>query len=278
MSLSQNKVCRRLSSLGVNQGTVHQILNLISLWKRSEGIEHTINRLKQLKVGYINHLAGLNPDLTWISHKNGVPKGPFGVLYRLRKPQKALSALMVYSSDISISITPQQRKKFFSTLSPNIICDTSLISEDVTATLKSVAPRNIYNFDIKGNFPEEGGKGTIEEPGPHHLRRIMKYPSVMNHVRKYGDLYTECEFYQSVAEEKPYNPGWRKPNPPLGRIGFIQEPGYKLRAVANPHRGIQYLLEPLKQSLLIKLSQSVNDCTLDQEKGWMWAQKGSKPV
>jgi hypothetical protein len=36
---------------------------------------------------------------------------------------------------------------------------------------------------------------------------------------------------------------------PIGKIGFIQEPGYKLRAVANPNRVYQLSLEPMAEQL-----------------------------
>lgn len=60
----------------------------------------------------------------------------------------------------------------------------------------------------------------------------------------------------------------------MGRIGFIQEPGFKLRAVANPNRIIQLALEPLKKGLLNSLEMSFgslsvrrSDFTTDQSAG-----------
>ena len=53
----------------------------------------------------------------------------------------------------------------------------------------------------------------------------------------------------------------------VGSLGFIQEPGLKLRVVANPIRVGQSFLDPLKTLLLETLRGLANDCTFDQEKG-----------
>ena len=52
-----------------------------------------------------------------------------------------------------------------------------------------------------------------------------------------------------------------------GRISFIQEPGMKLRAVANPDRLLQLYLKPYQQALLTALGTIHEDCTTDQMKG-----------
>jgi hypothetical protein len=52
----------------------------------------------------------------------------------------------------------------------------------------------------------------------------------------------------------------------VGRIGLIQEPGYKLRAVANPGRVFQKVLEPLGNTLYRMLKVLPWDCTFDQGK------------
>jgi len=51
-----------------------------------------------------------------------------------------------------------------------------------------------------------------------------------------------------------------------GRIGLIQEPGYKLRAVANPGRIFQQVLKPLGQSIYRFIQGLPWDCTFNQTK------------
>jgi hypothetical protein len=54
----------------------------------------------------------------------------------------------------------------------------------------------------------------------------------------------------------------------VGRIGLIQEPGFKLRAVANPGRVFQRVLEPLGNTLYRTLKALPWDCTFDQSKAF----------
>jgi hypothetical protein len=58
-----------------------------------------------------------------------------------------------------------------------------------------------------------------------------------------------------------------------GNIGFIQEPGGKLRSVANPFRIFQRTLEPLGDSLFNLLKELPWDCTFDQSKAIPAVQK-----
>jgi hypothetical protein len=52
----------------------------------------------------------------------------------------------------------------------------------------------------------------------------------------------------------------------VGKIGLIQEPGYKLRAVANPNRVYQIALKPLGDAIYKAVQQLPWDCTFDQSK------------
>ena len=58
-----------------------------------------------------------------------------------------------------------------------------------------------------------------------------------------------------------------------GKIGHIQEPGLKLRAVANPFRIYQLALSRLGAQLYELLTTLSWDCTHDQESGITWAQQ-----
>jgi hypothetical protein len=59
----------------------------------------------------------------------------------------------------------------------------------------------------------------------------------------------------------------------MGRIGLIQEPGLKLRAVANPARIIQAALRPLGDYLYNQLKTLAWDCTFDQPKAFPFIQE-----
>jgi hypothetical protein len=53
----------------------------------------------------------------------------------------------------------------------------------------------------------------------------------------------------------------------IGIIGLIQEPGFKLRAVANPNRILQLALEPLGKQLYSWLKTVPEDCAYRQDSG-----------
>ena len=278
MSIRQNVACRRLSSLGIKQAVVHQILNTVQNWIRNEGLENTISRLKQLKTAYVQKLAGAPVDLSWISHKGDTPKGPFSHIFNMRNPQKALSALMVYSQYTSTELTPKQVHKFFSSLEAEPRDWRSYLQVRTTDKLElsdeesSIPWSNIYDFRITGNVPGPDGIGTLKDPDHGCVRSIRKDPYYEGIIMGNRAEFTKNGFHhpgESVTLSYKY---FSEPMRP-GRIGFIQEPGFKLRAVANPHRGLQYLLEPLKKTLLSVLKNCPNDCTHDQSKGWEWGQK-----
>lgn len=60
--------------------------------------------------------------------------------------------------------------------------------------------------------------------------------------------------------------------PIMGSISGIQEPGFKLRAVANPNRVVQIALLPLQEAIWTTLKGLPMDCTFDQDEGVRWAQ------
>lgn len=98
-------------------------------------------------------------------------------------------------------------------------------------------------------------------------------------------IYKEYrEIYESVLRPL-FESGYKLPvfESPLtgilgvGKVGLIQEPGYKLRAVFNPHHLHQLALEPLKRALLYVLGTKLRgyDFTHNQEaafpkiQGWL---------
>jgi hypothetical protein len=90
-------------------------------------------------------------------------------------------------------------------------------------------------------------------------------------TQRYPELYEPVYrgLPQRVGLPKSFWDDWKYEG--VGRISFLQEPGYKLRAVANPYRIHQLALEPLKEQLLGYLRQIPADCTHDQQKGVDWA-------
>jgi hypothetical protein len=178
---------------------------------------------------------------------------------------------MVYSSYISEDITEKQKRKFFS----SVYGPKEIFTEHLTMfqklSLKSIEAPNLYEFPITGKVPNLKGHGSRKNPGYEAITDVRRLDFVEPHILSNRDRYLKSGFHHAGEVTHLHVEDFLNPLP-MGRIGFIQEPGYKLRAVANPHRGLQYLLHPLKVSLLLKLKSAINDCTFDQEKGVRWAQ------
>jgi hypothetical protein len=96
-------------------------------------------------------------------------------------------------------------------------------------------------------------------------------PAVMGLLYKYRGLASSSGFLQARNQVILTNDSIRSPGG--GSIGYIQESGYKLRAVANPYRVHQVILEPLKNYAGNYLRSCPTDCTFDQESGQVWAQQ-----
>jgi hypothetical protein len=82
---------------------------------------------------------------------------------------------------------------------------------------------------------------------------------------RFRDIFDKLEFGINVdfPEDTPDSVRFKNS---VGKIGFIQEPGMKLRAVANPGRIYQCALRPLGDSLFNMLKELPWDCTFDQKK------------
>jgi len=95
------------------------------------------------------------------------------------------------------------------------------------------------------------------------------------HYNKYKALYEPV--LKSILPYDVLRKGMRSPSYVqgcfmVGRVGLIQEAGYKLRAVANPGRVFQRVLEPLGDSIYSILKRLPWDCTFSQEKALPYLQ------
>lgn len=313
-------VCNRLSSLGLRQDHVHLILDDVNLWLTESGPEWTIERLKSLKLEAIHRLAGSDYRAPWVARSNdGLPKGVWRHLVQPgRKPrevQRRLSALMVYSSLVrSGEPSKAQWEKFRNSveLPPPQVRDVKLrvpvvkihdqelehrIKDLVEDPLKYVPLSDSRRVPILGSL-ESGAVIPPSKPFSVPESDIESWFSVhsfgqsaMSSIR--ADCRLASDFVENLhrsANGRPTQPFRRGEEirgvldvfPPsvVGRISFIQEPGYKLRAVANPDRMIQMWLTPFQRSLLSTLSRIDQDCTMDQQKGVevvrSWLRDGSR--
>lgn len=275
-------IVQRLLALGLNKPLALRLELLVTEWANCSGPEWTVNRLKSLKVELINRLAGRQQVVPWVRrNKDGLPSGPISELFRLAEKNKrgrfiAINAIMVYSSFVSEKVTDTQREKFFSSMSSDD--ETGLTLHPKKGPLYSVkklkdwVPWTNVPLSSRSFQPGPDGKSYQETDTFMSLMFALTSRPIFALIRRYSNVFNR------VIPVSVVNDMWREgtaelkySTPPVnmcvGKISYIQEPGYKLRAVANPSRVIQAALEPLKEALGNVVRTLSNDYTFDQDAG-----------
>jgi hypothetical protein len=283
--------CKRLRGIGLSQSETFALLDSVQKWADANGEEWTIKRLKSIKVAYIHKLAGNDKIFSrdsWISHNKRAPKGPFKRLFNMKKPQKALAALMVYTQYTAKEATKSQLKKFETGVTSK--------SPSTSQVLKKLIS---YSAKVKLGSLGKGCFHKIES----WFQREVRVPVVVSDD-SFDETSFEISFNNKVQSTKnsfdalvksashPLAQDWMEKNQDdlpiditalyakgcmqpedyegvesiVGRIGFIQEPGYKLRVVANPYPIFQVLLSRFGTQLYDKLKDMPEDCTFNQDK------------
>lgn len=277
--MNPKTMCSRLMSLGIPKTASHQLVVQIGEWEKHSGVEWTVERLKEVKLLYLHRLEGkpYTPK-QWIKLKGGIPSGPLKVLFREKKNfSKALTALLSYSVYVSATVTPTQRKKFLESMEST---DETGLNSRIHPVKPSVhreisRPPTLVEYctSLKKRGPSE--KGTRPEM---EVEQMFLHGAMSNAVRMIvasdEDIFRRVIPTDIFFQVEPH-PRSDVTKHTLGRISAIQEPGYKLRAVANPSRVLQAALEPLKRDLESVLRSFSTDFTFNQEKalpliqGWL---------
>ena len=118
-----NKMMNYFEAFGLNSAVSKQLTLLLQSWISNNGPSWTVSRLKDMKISYVNLMAGLEDpfkDIRFIAHTSGGKlSGPFRNIYKLNN-QQALGVLMCYSQfivDKHSKTTKSQNDKFISGLS-----------------------------------------------------------------------------------------------------------------------------------------------------------------
>jgi len=302
--LSRKVMCHRLRALGVPAGEARQIVSSVECWFKASGEEWTVQRLKSLKTVLLQLAAGVKVvEWGWIAHSKGLPKGAFRGVFRRalyageRRRDRALAtavnALMIYSVVKSKAITKKQWEKWQPSVETKADHDFTMASrwalDLVAANWKPFPDRSAgqprpatiidYSWSPSKRAPVTWDEKTV--PETDLMRQIEGFFKHRENVRLYRDFF---RLYRPALEPL-LERGWTPPEEKIldqagfggvGKVSFIQEPGYKLRAVANPHRLHQVVLEPYKEFLWSLLRDIPQDFTFRQEEafpiiqGWLW--------
>lgn len=287
-----NTTCIGIRACGLPKNVSRDTIDLVVKWVKSSGEEWTVSRLKELKTAYVRMLAGTPYQPEWISfHSNGLPKGPWKAIFKCKKPHKVLSALMVYTGFKAKTVTMKQFRKFDGSAymadypaAWNVEYKSAFTQSDLESltgftrcSAKQVRHRNHDRFVSISTFllkkirvPSFSGKGSsvkTEELSMQALVNSMSHPLFQYWISQRKDVPSE---YDEAFKSSPLvgNPILRFGHfMPVGRVSFLQEPGYKLRAVFNPLPCFQLALSDMGSKLFNYLKSIPEDCTFDQDKG-----------
>jgi len=248
-------------------------------WERSSGFEWTTGRLKMLKQILLGSVE--------VSDTSNLLKGPWG---RLIISNTSLSGklvlLSVYKKYILTEPSKIQLSKFYDSMEkplddgPSI--ERSVLTKDTALRLLKASYRSKpklgrqlftyldHPFSNQKNLPFKEGSGDRKTFTEEDLRIDIEVGSNNLPLRKaIHDLPDAC--WKTDDERKFVTMALerftRHDHGVIGSIQYIQEGGCKLRAIANPSRLAQWLLDPLKNVLLEMLKSFPSDCTFDQMKG-----------
>lgn len=294
-----NAACKSLRASGLDAQSTYPLLDLIEKWVKSSGAEWTVSRLKSIKQSYVHILAGqphlAKSDLSWIKHGNSGPRGPFSRIFRMsRKPHKAISALMVYSAFLAPHPTRKQLDKFYTAAETTQVESDDLPVRtskrmasykdrwtDLNTFLEKGTKVPVYHEDKKGRWPfrTTSPKFSLdclihENDREEYLRSgDMSYDNVSGSafsplVEKWFNKVSDSlpdDYYKIISRGALHSSSDEFEY--VGLISHIQEPGFKLRVVANPLPVYQLALSRLGNRIYDWLRDCESDCTFNQDKG-----------
>jgi hypothetical protein len=274
---------------------ISDIQQVIAQRETDQGPCGTTIWLKSLKVDYVRHLAGMEPVGVYakknvrINGKNyRLPKGPFGRVFELglrdkrrKVAHQVWQCLLAYtryrykSGEVSFA----QWKKFSTAVRKEPPSKSQLREAQVhvSAGLATLArfprvlgvPRPIVSFQPREgkNVPLLNRRTEPERTGL--LRQVQQFFTYNRIPEEVAPLLEAVVKGTDMVRGKKWltHKGGLVPFGYVGNIGLLQEPGLKLRAVANPNRVLQLALEPLGRSLFKWLATLPEDCCFHQETG-----------
>lgn len=310
--LLKSRVCQHFRMLGTSSRESSRFTALIQKWNSNNGPEWTVKRLKSLEQYVKKRLQGIQPDIPsgWgsITTRRYASRFKDDLMHELfsRKDYNPILALQFARSATGLYIgeedtpnaepTTTQYNKFITAVTAppieNGIIYSGLVKEKlhIPKDVKTIGSISIVPLMYDGIQPSKTSPVFTYEGKLETRNRTDS--SVYSTEVLYSDA-TLAEWFSRNVEfvsqtilgngnlllPKP-DPGSAIFSRPIGTIGYIQEPGCKLRAVASPFLVIQAINEPLKVTLKA-LTRSIKQIvTLDQDEGratlFEWISSGIK--
>lgn len=255
-------------------------------WSQKSGPEWTVVHLKSIYTDFIRYRAGLQPVGKWYAKtRDGLPlcaSALFSYSMKGKKQRFAVSQLLrVYTIFMTDTPTERQVNKFMEGVNADVVSVPLDITEGVIAGAKLVCnrfrlssprPFVMYQPSPSKRVPHFDGRTYPESThwNQQWVSLDLTYSgSILKH--RYRDIFDSVLGFQRGIKNFV---GSRPPvRDHVGKIGLIQEPGMKLRAVANPNRVYQMALEPLGDCLYASIQNLDWDCTHNQNKATSFIQE-----
>jgi len=283
---TKDDLCKSLRACGLPQSRAYPLLNKISKWVDSCGIEWTVQRLKEYHTWYITYLAGDPQIPDWCKHhSDGIPKGEFKFIFNLKNHQLALAILSCHTVFRNKEISIQQWDKLREALNTEEVMGKGLSPSDIQV-VKNTSKRKVPHLNLTP-VPLDSLTALTVTVGRSkvHLDPLNKDSYATAYLRTVQTMPRQTVKLYFTAGVPEYLPGgkdgylaremWNPQTPELwqenvcGHISCVQEPSLKARWIANPNRAMQHALRSLQRDWEEAVKRNFpQDCTLNQEKGW----------
>lgn len=296
----RNQLASRASTLGIPLSVWKPVVDEFIHLCTHSGEEWTVKRFKSLLTDFTQWLAtGHRLPVPWVKSSSNLKFRYSGSIGRLERwcaksddrKIKALQLLKIYTFLISTSVTEAQREKFVSAVQANpkdhswsFGTSDKFMRNKLVMDYRYAIIRAMSNYD---GLPRLfGASGSATKSGPIPGGSVPEPLSFVDSARFLSDFSDGFHLYAKYKEifsevlgdhldhqvRSTFGMDLKEHGFHVGRIGLIQEPGYKLRAVANPGRVFQFALHKVGQALYRALRVLPWDCTFEQDKAYSFIQ------
>lgn len=292
----KGEILRRARLIGVPSSISVPFVHLVLRWADCSGAEWAVDRVKQIKLDLVRKRAGLPPASQWIRKGRNSKMffgGTLGALERYSaqsnyKFERCLALLNLYTAFVAPHVSEKQARKFLYGVTASAVTIPPSVTEVVAEgfQLSGLRPhrgmlpkaKSLLSYLPSSSKRAPLPYGTVpEKEGVIDSLRFLSSEGGLRLLHDFWHLFSPVvEGLEPEMErvQASYHLGGvgssREPSidAPLyvGQIGLIQEPGFKLRAVANPGRVFQAVLQPLGRRLFDSLKHLPWDCTYQQDK------------
>lgn len=302
--LNKDRLCRHYRAIGLKSKEASRFANLIDKWVKSNGAEWTVSRLKELSQALKQNLSTGEYHVpegwaTKVNRKgNKILKDD--LVHRMlcsKTDNEIFLANTFFKSYTLIMFNADERPtrkqigkfnqavfgdksesyeqskvdeicRWISTNFPKLLTKTGLkaplkVSFTPLAFQSPVREKFSPVFDEDSNIPVSVRRTDIRTKS---LDVLEKHQGLYNLWKRFPHEVSDCLVGNGATFVVPRHQDFVE-DMPVGKMGYIQEPGCKLRAVANPALAVQALGEPLKVKLAKISTKIFGIYTFNQEEG-----------